>query len=229
MKRIDSREILDSDACSPQEVHDALKVIGRINRRFGGVSTTQEMIRRVANATGEKRFSILEVASGLGELPEIVREKLARSGITLEITLLDAARTHLPSGNHSVVADALKIPFSDGAFDLVSCNLFAHHLTPPQLSQFAREGLRVSRLALLVNDLVRHPLHLGLVYLSYPLMRSRVAWLDGLASVRRAYTPLEIKQIVEGGETTTNFASIEIFRHYLFRMGIIAWKEWKKE
>jgi hypothetical protein len=60
---------------------------------------------------------------------------------------------------------------------------------PAAIQQFVREGLRVSRRALLINDLVRHPLHLALVYAGYPIMRNRVAWLDGLTSVRRVYTP----------------------------------------
>jgi ubiquinone/menaquinone biosynthesis C-methylase UbiE len=222
MRRVDTPEILDSDGCSPAEVQAALKVIGRINRRFGGISTTQEMIQRVANATGKKRFSLLEVAAGLGELSEIVRKNLKHQGIQLDITLLDAARSHLPRGNHSVVADALQIPFPDEAFDLVACNLFTHHLSPQQLTRFIREGLRVSRRALLINDLVRHPLHLALVYISYPIMRSRVAWLDGLTSVRRAYTPAEIRRLIEEADAATKHT--EIYRRYLFRMGVIVWK-----
>jgi hypothetical protein len=98
-----------------------------------------------------------------------------------------------------------------------------HHLTPPQLCQFVREALRVSRYALLINDLVRHALHLGLVYASYPIMGSRVAWLDGLTSVRRAYLPGEIREIV-AAFPTDSVARIEISRHYLFRMGAIVWK-----
>jgi hypothetical protein len=39
-----------------------LEVIGRVNRWFGGVTTTQKMVERVAEATGKKHFSVLEVA-----------------------------------------------------------------------------------------------------------------------------------------------------------------------
>jgi ubiquinone/menaquinone biosynthesis C-methylase UbiE len=124
--------------------------------------------------------------------------------------------------NHSVVADAFALPFKDDAFDLVSCCLFAHHLNAQQLAQFAREGLRVSRRALLINDLVRHPLHLALAFAGFPFMRSRVAWLDGLTSVRRAYVPEEIRSVL--ASAFSGEAGIEISRHYLFRMGVIVWK-----
>lgn len=232
MQRVDAQEILDSDRCSACDAQAALSVLGRINRWFGGVATTRNMVERVARATEAKNLSLLEVAAGRGEVPEQVRVEMARHGISLDVTLLDRALSHLPprhsaSGNHSfgsrgIIADALVLPFGDGAFDLVSCSLFAHHLNAQPLAQFVREGLRVSRRALLINDLVRHPLHLALVYASYPIMRNRVAWLDGLTSVRRAYVPDEIRNILTSAFSCD--ARVEIWRNYLFRMGVIAWK-----
>ncbi|MFZ0418349.1 MAG: methyltransferase domain-containing protein [Candidatus Sulfotelmatobacter sp.] len=233
MQRVDAPEILDSDACSPREAQAVLTVLGRINRWFGGVTTTQKMVHRVAESAGIKRLSLLEVAAGSGQLPELVRQRLARRGISLDITLLDMARSHLPGAgpaahrpgqNHSVVADALTLPFADGTFDMVSCNLFAHHLDLQQLKKFSQEALRVSRRAVLINDLVRHPLHLALVYVSYPIMRNRVAWMDGLTSVRRAYVPREIQSILASDSSSEMLAHLEISRHYLFRMGVIVWK-----
>src|SRR5271157_10027 len=225
MRRIDAPEILDSDACSPADVTTSMKDIGRVNRWFGGVSTTRKMVERAAQATGLKHLSSLEVAAGSGEVPQIVQRKLARRAIRLDVTLLDRARSHLPSGTSAVVGDALGLPFRDEAFDLVSCILFAHHLDPRQLAEFVREGLRVSRRALLINDLVRHPLHLALAYVGYPLMRNRVAWLDGLTSVRRAYVPNEIRSMLARDFPAAISPRVEISRHYLFRMGVIVWKK----
>jgi ubiquinone/menaquinone biosynthesis C-methylase UbiE len=238
MQRVDAPEILDSDACSPADVVTTLRDLGRVNRWFGGVATTQKMVERVAQISGVKHFSLLEVASGWGEVPETVRQRLARRGIALDVTLLDRARSHLPSGNraggnhagrnhlakdHGVVADTLALPFGDGAFDLVSCNLFAHHLNLQQLAQFVREGLRVSRRSVLINDLIRHRLHLALAFAGFPLMRSRVAWRDGLTSVRRAYVPDEIRSLL-ASTFSPAAAQVEISRNYLFRMGVIVWK-----
>lgn len=243
MRRVDAPEILDSDTCSPAEVQAVLKTLGRINRWFGGVATTQGLVEHMAAVTGRKTLSLLEVASGTGELPLLVRDRVARREISLAVTLLDRARSHLvqthlvqshqpQSGSpkkedlletSAVAADALILPFSDEAFDLVSCSLFAHHLTPEQLTVFAREALRVSRLGLLINDLVRHPMHLALVYASFPVMGSRIAWLDGLTSVRRAYLPKEIRTMLSSCPPAP--AKIEIWRHYLFRMGVVVWKK----
>ena len=75
---------------------------------------------------------------------------------------------------------------------------------------------------MLINDLIRHPLHLALVYAGFPLMRSYVSRVDGVASVRRAYTPEEVRHILSDG--THAASKMEISTHYLFRMGIILWK-----
>jgi|HubBroStandDraft_1064217.scaffolds.fasta_scaffold00122_23 hypothetical protein len=233
MQRVDAPEILDSDTCSAGEIRTVLRVLGRVNRWFGGVSTTQKMVERVARASGISHFSMLEVAAGSGEVPEIVRQRVAARGIALHVTLLDRAPSHLPANhagddraqeNRGIVGDALDLPFSDGAFDLVSCSLFAHHLDAQQLARFVREGLRVSRRALLINDLIRNPVHLALVYASYPLMRSRIAWLDGLTSVRRAYVPEEIQGVIASASSPDAVTQVEISRNYLFRMGVIVWK-----
>lgn len=223
MQRVNTQEILDSDACPPVEVEASLRDLCRINRWFGGVATTRRLIERVASATGNKSFSVLEVAAGFGEVSKTAGQQLARKGITLNVTDLDRVQTHLLRGNRAVVADALALPFRDGSFDLVSCSLFAHHLEPAELARFSAEALRVSRCAVLINDLIRHPLHLGLVYAGFLLMKSHVSRVDGVASVRRAYTPEEIKRILSPGPEPDN--KVDISRHFLFRMGVIVWKQ----
>jgi Methyltransferase domain len=121
----------------------------------------------------------------------------------------------------AVVADALNLPFPDNTFDLISCSLFAHHLSPEQVTTFARESLRVCRQAVLVNDLIRSPLHLALVYAGTPLYRSRLTRNDAPASARQAYTVEEMQKLFQQAGAT----NLEIRRHYLYRMGVIAWKK----
>jgi len=220
MQRIDSEEILDSESCPRDEVEASLRDLCRINRWFGGVATTRSLIEHAAKVSGRKRLSLLEVAAGFGEVPRTAGTQLEHKGISIDITDLDRVDTHLQRDHRALVADALALPFRDNSFDLVSCSLFAHHLQPTELAQFAHEAVRVSRVAFLINDLVRHPLHLALVYAGFPLMRSYVSRVDGVASVKRAYTPNEVRQILMNGSGR----KIEISRHFLFRMGVIVWK-----
>ncbi|HVI08623.1 MAG TPA: methyltransferase domain-containing protein [Candidatus Binatia bacterium] len=226
MQRVDAPELLDSGSCPPAEIAATLKTLDRINRWFGGVGVTQRMVERVASRGQNKRLSLLEVAAGSGAVPETVRQYLAGRGIELEITLLDRMSSHLPRANGKcgrLAADGLAMPFRDNAFDIASCNLFAHHLSPPQLCEFVGEAMRISRRAVVINDLVRHPLHLGIVYASQPIMSCRTAWLDGLTSVRRSYVPHEMSSMLSA--IIPPSARIEIVRGFLYRMGVIIWKK----
>jgi Methyltransferase domain len=220
MKRVPTAELLDTDTGTPAEVAASLGDLGRINRWFGGVSTTQDMISRVARETDQSSLSLLEVAAGSGLVPETARRNLGHSGMQLQVTLLDRAPSHLSNGTRAVAGNAFALPFRDESFDLLSCNLFAHHLSPDEFVQFVDEGLRVSRVAVLINDLVRHPLHMALVYAGMPLYQSRLTRHDAPASVRQAYTPEEARTLL----AQTHAARVEIHRRYLFRMGVIAWK-----
>jgi len=219
MQRVMIPEWLDTDAGKPPEISASLRDLGRINRWFGGVGTTLGMLREVGQRTGASSLSVLEVAAGFGQVPETCRGILAREGVRLEITLLDRAASHLNHADQAVAADALALPFPDSSFDVVSCNLFAHHLAPKELRTFVDEALRVSRTAVLINDLIRSPLHLILVYAGLPLF-SRMTRHDAPASIRQAYTPEEMRSLL----AQTRAASVEIRQRYLYRMAVIIWK-----
>ncbi len=221
MRRVVIPELLDTDAGTPEEVRGSLLDLRFFNSRFGGVRTTTHLIQQVALHTGARSLSLLEVAAGTGYVAGRTRSRLRHHGIELNTTLLDRSRAHLNGSERSLVADARALPFADSSFDLVGSNLFVHHLDPEELIQFVREGLRVCRRAVLINDLIRHPLHLFLVYAGLPLYRSRLTRHDAPASVRRAYTVEEMRAML----LRAGAARLDFSRHYLFRMGVIIWKE----
>ena len=225
MKRTPTPELLDDDAGTPAEIATSLADLWRINRWFGGLPTSELLLQRAFARSGARSLSLLEVAAGAGDVPRWTRQRLHKHGLELKVTLLDRAASHLRDGfggdpNSAVVGNALALPFQRQSFDLVGCSLFAHHLAPPQLLQFAEEALRVCRVGVLINDIVRHPLHLALVYAGMPLYRGRITRHDAPASVRQSYTIEEMRNLL----AQTSAAEVELHAHYLFRMGVIAWK-----
>lgn len=221
MRRLVTPELLDDDLGSPAEVAASLVDLRHINQWFGGTRTTIALLRRVANSCNKGELSLLEIGAGQGDVPMSAAKSLAKEGISLSVTLLDRLATHLPrNGARSVASDALRLPFGDGSFDVVSCSLFAHHFSPENLKVLLVEALRVSRCAVIVNDLVRSRLHLLMVYMGLPLFRSRITWNDAPASVRAAYTIDEMESVLAKVEARRN----EVSRHFLFRMGVILWK-----
>jgi ubiquinone/menaquinone biosynthesis C-methylase UbiE len=225
MRRVVIPELLDTDTGTPAEIAAALSDLRHINQWFGGIAATQSMIAEVTRKLHLGSLSLLEVAAGAGYVPQTASARLRSLGVKLKVTLLDRAHSHLKNnsgnGTSAVAGDALALPFADESFDLVSCCLFIHHLEPQQVVHFVNEGLRVCRAAVIINDVVRNPVHLALVYVSLPLYRSHFTHHDAPASVRRAYTIAEMNQMLR----QTTAASVEIDRHPLFRMGAIAWKK----
>ncbi|HEY7095126.1 MAG TPA: methyltransferase domain-containing protein [Terriglobales bacterium] len=219
MKRVPTPEWLDYDQGTSAEVEGTLADLRRINSWFGGITTSRALVSRAAEATGKSSLSLLEVAAGAGFVPLRIREELRTRGVNLQIVLLDRSASHL-NGNNGIVGDALALPFPDNTFDLVSSTLFVHHLSPDQVVSFGKEALRVAKTAVIINDLIRHRLHLMLVYAGLPLYRSRITRHDAPASVLQAYTTSEMRDLLKQTPATR----VEITRHYLFRMGAIAWK-----
>lgn len=222
MKRHPTPELLDSDSGTPAEIAAALRDLQWFNQRFGGIATSQDLIETAAHRTGKRDLSLLEVAAGSGFVPLRLQADLQSSGISLKITLLDRVLSHLPKNRTTpkLAADALQLPFADSSFDLVSCSLFVHHLSPDQVVQFSRDALKVCRNAVLINDLVRHPFHLAIAYAGIPFYRSRLTRNDAPASVKQAYTVGEMRSLLMQSGTS----KIEVQRHYFYRMGVIVWK-----
>jgi ubiquinone/menaquinone biosynthesis C-methylase UbiE len=222
MKRVVVEELLDSDSGTPREVAGSLKDLRMFNSWFGGVHTMSSLLLRVARKRGLKHISWVDVAGGEGYVATRTQRSLARSGISSQPVILDRAATHLGNSHPAVCGDALALPFRDNSFDAVGCSLFLHHLEPAEIVRFVREGLRVARHAFLIQDLQRHPLHLALSYLGMPLYRSRITRHDAVASVQRAYTVEEVRKILAPIAAAAN---IEIKKFFLFRMGVIVWKQ----
>ena len=234
MRRIVIPELLDEDAGTRQEIEDSLADLRNINRYFGGVHTMTESLLTVARERRLKKLSWLDVGGGRGDVASLTSPRLRSQGIELEPVMLDRQPSHMGTRNGkqtaqassngyypSVGGDALALPFKDNSFDVVGSCLFLHHLEPPQVVQFMDEALRVARHAAVINDLVRHPLHVALAYAGYTFYRSRITRHDAVASVRRAYTVDEIKDMLR----QTRADKVEVTRFFPFRMGVIAWKQ----
>ena len=222
MRRVVIPELLDSDSGTPEEIRDSLDDLASINRHFGGHRTTCRLLSEVAHRTRKTSLSFLDVGGATGDFAHVVEQNLRRRGVQVNAAVLDRLPSHLSkalsNGLFRISADALALPFRDGSYDVVGSNLFCHHLEPEQLMQFFNEALRVSRIAVIINDLQRNYLHWAVTYAGFLFYRSRITRHDAPASVRRAYTAAELKLIL----SQTTASKITIRNYYFQRVGIIA-------
>jgi ubiquinone/menaquinone biosynthesis C-methylase UbiE len=216
-------ELLDGDAGTPQQVRDSLADLQMLNRWFGGAATTTSLLRRVARQRSLSQLSFLDVAGASGDIATAARSSLERRGITLKATVLDQAFSHLTSAAEmpAICGTALALPFRDQSFDVVGCSLFLHHLEPADIVHFAREAMRCARYAVILNDLRRSFLHLLAAKAGRLIYRSPLTRHDAPASVRRAYTPAEVGEIL----IRAGYPHAEFSHHYFFRMAVLIWRK----
>lgn len=233
MERVVDDEWLDDDRGTPAEIAASLESITLVNKRFGGVRLHARILKRALarvprNRRPHIRPHILEVASGRAG---VLQAALARldfaADVTPDITLLDRSAAHLPDPRtwppawpmpRVLTGDALALPLADASVDIVSCCLFLHHLEPPQVVRFLAEAQRVARIAVVINDLERNPIHYRLAKLNRIIDRSRISRHDGPVSVHRAYTRRELAHML-----ANTGCSFVLERAYLYRLGAVLW------
>jgi ubiquinone/menaquinone biosynthesis C-methylase UbiE len=226
MRRVTSVELLDQGLASRQELEGNLNDLWRANRYLGGVSSSRRLLRRFFERSPRRHLRVLEVGAGDGRLAGRLRRDLSRQGIKAEFVVLDRRLDHLLSGRpvaeglRPVAADLMELPFAEGSFDLATCNLVFHHFSGDQALAMLRNLAAVVRGAVLISDLERHWLPYLFARYAPWFWQVRVSRLDGMASVRQAYTRSELEEIARAA----GFRDFEVHRIVPYRLGLVLWK-----
>lgn len=194
------REILD-DPATPADVRArAMRDVARSNRLFGGTRAVLRELRAVAS-TLPARARLIDVGTGVGDIPAAARQALARRGIDLDTIGVDLSESLLRDARHSlrgaVVGDALRLPVGDGAADVVTCSQVLHHFFDADLETLIAELHRVARGWVIVSDLRRSWIATGGFWLASSALRfHEVTRVDGMTSVLRGFEPDELTALV---------------------------------
>ena len=95
-----------------------------------------------------------------------------------------------------VGGDALLPPIRPGSVDVALCSLVLHHLTEEAVVALLGRLAELARLGFVVSDFRRGRLAWAAVWLvTHAVSRNRMTRHDGPLSVRRAYTPGELKHL----------------------------------
>ena len=201
------RELLDDPEAAPALVCESLRNIARANRWLGGASAVRFGLEQALPASGSE-VSLLDVGTGLGDLPRMAMQWAARRGVQLRPIGLErhraAARLARQSGLAAVVADGGALPFGDQSVDLVLLSQVAHHFAPHGIVRLLRECARVCRRAVIVADLRRSAMASLGFRLAATLFRFDPDTLrDGVTSLRRGFTPASLRTLLaEAGVAT---------------------------
>lgn len=206
------QEIQDQDDLDITLLHQALKGLKRINFWTRSYRVLWPSIRRLAHESGARRLSVLDIATGAGDIPIALWHRARREGLQLDIEGCDrnphtvayaqeeAARKQAPI--RFFTWDALAEDFPK-KYDIVTSSLFLHHLDEDQAVLLLRRMARTAMRLALINDLRRGPLSFMLAYLcSRVLLLSQVNRVDSLRSLRAAFTLAEGRMLAERASWT---------------------------
>jgi len=171
---------------------------------------------------------LLDVATGSGDVPRALVRRAVSAGVRLSVIGSDVSAAVLVEGQRQpgpavalVQHDATALPFADGAVDVATLCLAAHHLGPGPLRATLAELWRVSRHGVVVSDLERSPAaYLGARLMAL-VLRNRLTSHDGPISVLRAYTAPELAGIAR----RAGLRRMRVRRRVPFRLILVARKD----
>lgn len=212
----------------PDDLATSLADLRRVNRWLGGTRVVMSHLAPMVRRLG-RPCRVLDVATGAADIPLAVTAWASREGREVQVVASDLHPVTLESARRATArepaisvaeADALALPFGDGAFDFALCSTALHHFDRrADAVRVLRELDRVARHGVVVNDLARSRLALAgarllaaTVWRGHPLTRH-----DGPLSVRRAFTAAELWELArEAGIDTAR-----VHAHLPFRVALV--------
>ncbi len=200
---------MDAPDPDPALLRKALDGLHRIHRLTGGVALAARPLGRAA-AGRPGPLRLLDVGSGGGRLARDVARRLGGAAAVRPV-LADVSRPTLAAARELTAGDggsddgprlvqltAGALPFAADAFDLALCATTLHHLERDEARACLRELDRVSGGRWVVTDLRRGRLALAAVRLLAATLwrRNPFPRHDGPVSVRRAFTPEELRSLL---------------------------------
>jgi ubiquinone/menaquinone biosynthesis C-methylase UbiE len=223
-------EHLDKGDYTPGEYEECLVELRRVNRWLGDARALRRSVLPGVGREADGEFSLLDVGAGSGELLRVAARwargagKRARlAGVELNERSARGIQEESTGFDEIVAfkADALRLPFGEGAFDYAMCSLFTHHFRDEGVVAVFREMARVSRRRVYCIDLHRHPV----AYYLYTtagrlLLHNRLVREDGALSILRGFVPEELCRLAE----RAGLAGVKVERRFPFRLVLSAEK-----
>jgi len=225
--RVDEPEWLDEGRGSSADVADNLDEMWRLNRWLGGLGAlTRHLYPRLVAASAP--CTLLDLGTGSAQVPLAIARWARAHQVAASVIGLDWAPRNLAvarrrtSGHAPVsllLADSQRLPVPDGAVDFVISSLFLHHFAPEAVVDLLRTSYGLARRALIMTDLVRGVLP-GLAFgLVQPVLaRHPLTRHDGNLSIRRAYTPAELRALA----AAAGLGNAQVYTHWPWRMTLVA-------
>lgn len=211
-RRSEQAELLDEPGLPDAALRRNLDELAFINKWLGGNAVVTNALDQLSCQAVFKPFSgktlqIADVGSGGGDVLLQVARWARKKQIQARLTGIDAnafmvqyaaqkCRQH--PNIRFLQHDIFSPEFTRQKYDIFICSLFCHHFTNEQLLQLFRQLAQQAQLAVIINDLHRHPLaYYSIKWLSAAFSKSYLVKHDAPLSVLRAFREQELKQLLQ--------------------------------
>lgn len=196
---------MDDPNIAPADHHAALRGLRRLNTLSDSVGIVWGPIRDLAKQTPDKVLSVLDIATGAGDVPLALHRKAKHKGTNLQLAGCDFSEQALGFARIAAEQQQADVQWfqhdalGDEAleqYDVVICSLFLHHLTQEQAIELLKRMATAARQMVIVNDIERSRLGWWLVQVgAHLLTRSSVVHTDASLSIKAAFTVTEAKEL----------------------------------
>ena len=201
-RKAELREYMDDPACNPEKLRATYAHFGLINRIFSGWWTLYGRYLRPQLEANRTNY-LLDVGFGGGDIPRRLLRWAERDGLELRVKAIDPdpraaafARDLRPHPKLSFEqTDTRAVRARGDTFDVVISNHLLHHLSDAEVKDLCGDSAALGRVVL-HNDIARADVaYAGFAALTGPFFRGSFITPDGLRSVRRSYTPDELREV----------------------------------
>ncbi|MDZ7716039.1 MAG: methyltransferase domain-containing protein [Balneolaceae bacterium] len=203
-----AKELMDDPNCDREELFNTYRQFGVINSLISQWSKIyqQHIIPICKNL--DRPCTLLDIGFGGGDIPINIAKWAQKDGLKIEITAIETDKRAYkyiqditpPDNIVFKLISSTELLAQGNEYDIVISNHLLHHLDQSGLAQILEESKKLSRHAVLFNDLERSDIAYGLFnILSRPIFRSSFITRDGLTSIKRSYTKDELRQVAPNG------------------------------
>ena len=206
MKRSADLEMMDLPGQPKELLAGNLRDLRIINRYLGSYRSALGGLARLVREQRLRRFTLLDVGTGSGDIPAAIVHWARRQNIAARIDALERdantveqamVQTESLREITIVRGDATAPPFRSRSFDFILASQLLHHFNDDQIVALLRQWARLARRAIIVSDLLRHPLaYHGIRLLTRGFTRNAMTRVDAPLSVRRACTFAEWSELL---------------------------------
>jgi SAM-dependent methyltransferase len=180
--RATTPELMDDLGLATEELRQNLDELETINTWLGGYQPVLAALARLRARFPQGRpLRLADLGSGGGDTLRHISTWARRRGVGVELTGIDANAFMLSYASAKSAAypeigyqqvDIFSPEFAAQHYDVLTASLFCHHFTDAELVQLLRGWQQQAGVAVIINDLHRHPL-------AYHSIKYLTRWLGG--------------------------------------------------